>query len=448
MPQWKSAACAALKFVSFVAKNMFCGNLGAMTTQGNELIIVGGGAAGLMAAITAGELGLKALVLERRHRPGLKLLITGNNRCNLSHLSPPEELLRAYGEPCAGFLRPAVEALPPQKLCNYLKINGLQTTTMRDGRVYPLSERADDVLHFFLDRLRELAVPLTLNCPVRDITALPSGGFRVTTESGFSLEANNILLATGGVSYPKTGSVGDGQRLAAQLGHTVTPLRAGLAGVDIDDNIYNWLANGREDDIPDVALRVLSHGETVATLRGNILCCGGILRGAAIFDATRLIARRNLRDFELRADFAPNTPPQRLNAAVMARLLPPALSEGLRRAMRTPNDWARLKDYPLSVQGIRPLKEAIVTVGGVSLEEIDPRTMQSKIRPGLYFAGELMDVDGPTGGYNLHAAFATARLAVQAIAGRATRPQGDRDRRETHERREPPKEPFWRSRRR
>ncbi len=134
-----------------------------MTTQGNELIIVGGGAAGLMAAVTAGELGLKALVLERRHRPGLKLLITGNNRCNLSHLSPPEELLRAYGEPCAAFLRPAIEALPPNKLCNYLKSNGLQTTVLRDGRVYPISERADDVLHFFLDRLRELAVPLTLN---------------------------------------------------------------------------------------------------------------------------------------------------------------------------------------------------------------------------------------------------------------------------------------------
>jgi predicted Rossmann fold flavoprotein len=402
-----------------------------MTT---DLIIIGAGAAGLMAACRAGEAGLNCLLLERRHRPGLKLLMCGNNRCNLSHSGNALSLMRDYGEPVGVFLETALQECPPAVLRKWFSNCGLETVVQRN-RIYPRSGKADDVLYCFTDRLRDLEVPLMLNCPAQKISPI-TGGYEVSCGK-VCLRSRFVLLATGGVSYPKTGSVGDGQRMAGELGLRLEPYRPGLAGIEVSDT---WLQNrsAREEaGIPSVRVHIFSQGREIAATEGNLLAAGNCLRGSAIFDATRILGRREISNFSLRLDLFPEHTPavleQRLlaawrktgqaaatlNAVELDHTFAAGLSQKLQSAFQA-SDFAglaaALKAMALTNPVIRPLKEAIVTIGGVALDEIDRENMQSRKLPGLFFAGEVMDVDGPTGGYNLHAAFASARLAIQAIA--------------------------------
>ncbi|MBR0458510.1 MAG: aminoacetone oxidase family FAD-binding enzyme [Victivallales bacterium] len=391
----------------------------------NDLIIIGAGAGGLMASVYAAESGINAITLERRHRPGLKLLMCGNNRCNISHDASVEDMLEAYGEPVGPFLKQALEAFSPSLLRNWFGAAGIATTVSHD-RIYPATEDADDILHCFTDQMRSLAAPLMLNCPVAEIRTLEAGGFEVVTEAGFTFQAANLLLTTGGVSYPKTGSVGDGQRLAAALGHKVTPLRPALAGIEVTDR---WLQPRDNTDLPDTRLTIRTdEGVDVATTSGNILCTSTALRGTAVFDAVRIISRQNIRGYKLILDLFPNLSQEDLAAQLQGEdryedllklNLPGIIADELERELKdlTPEKAAAsLKARRLNVRDIRPLKEAIVTMGGVDLSEVNPVTMESKLVSGLYFAGELLDIDGPTGGYNLHAAFATARLAIASLA--------------------------------
>ncbi len=406
-----------------------------------DLVIIGAGAAGLMAACCAGEAGLKGLLLERRHRPGLKLLLCGNNRCNLSHDGTASSLMRDYGEPVGGFLEKALQECPPAVLRKWFSSCGLETTVLKD-RIYPSSGKADDVLHCFTDRLRDLEQPLMLNCPVQKISAVPGGGYEITCGK-ICLQSRFVLVTTGGVSYPKTGSVGDGQRMAGELGLRLEPFRAGLAGIEVS-NAWLPLRSGREEaGIPSVRIHLFSQGQEVASTAGNLLAAGNCLRGSAIFDATRILGRRNISDFSLELDFFPELSVQALvqrlqaawrktgqasatlNALGFEHVFAAGLSQELQAGFAA-GDFAAvsaaLKAMPLENPVIRPLKEAIVTIGGVALDEIDPQSMESRKLPGLFFAGEVLDIDGPTGGYNLHAAFASARLAIQNIAGKLQRP--------------------------
>ena len=386
-----------------------------------QLIIIGGGAAGLMAAATAGETGLKCIVLERRHRPGLKLLMCGNNRCNISHAGTPEDMKEAYGEPTASFLDEALRRFSSTALRSLFSRWKVPTIVARD-RIYPASEDADDVLHCFTDKIRDFEIPFMTNCPVSSIEPLPDGGFMVKSPS-LSITAKYVLLATGGYSYPKTGSVGDGQRIAAELGLNVTEPRPGLAGVTV---AQPWLQPGEKADIQQAEITVYDGEQRrIAVTRGNLLVEGDCLRGTAIFDAVRQISRHNLQDFSLVLDLFPGTSVTSLQSllsrgslasALAKQDIPHPLCELFADAAPSSSPAQFFKRIPLDVTEIRPLKEAIVTVGGIALQEIDPNTMECKRFPGLFFAGELMDIDGPTGGFNLHAAFATARLAIASIA--------------------------------
>ncbi|NMA43790.1 MAG: aminoacetone oxidase family FAD-binding enzyme [Oligosphaeraceae bacterium] len=401
-----------------------------------DLLIVGAGAAGLFAACRAAEAGINAALLERRHRPGLKLLLSGNNRCNLSQKGSIAELLSDYGEPVASFIRPALQAFGPEDLRHWLAQRGLPTSVIRN-RIYPRSGKADDVLHCFTDRLRDLELPLLLNCPVQKILPV-AGGFQLHCPR-FSLQSRFVLLCSGGVSYPKTGSVGDGQRMAGELGHRIEPYRPGLAGMEVDNPSFQKQTKAQELDLPEVSLSLSSQGRPIAVLNGNLLIANNCLRGSAIFDASRIIARQKLQHFELHLDLLPALPRQRLSEQLrqlqQSKLpLPELLYKlGLDKRLATElgaelraggkatdmnHLLANLKSLPLLKPRIRPLKEAIVTIGGVSLNDIDPNSMQSLRCPGLYFAGEVIDIDGPTGGYNLQAAFSSANLALQSIAAK------------------------------
>lgn len=345
-----------------------------------DLIIIGGGAAGLMAGAAAGELGLKTLVLERKHKPGRKLLMCGNARCNLTTNISEDRMLQMFGEPVGPFLEPAIRSFTPSMLQRWFAANGLKTVVKAGNKVYPHTEKASDVLNLFTDRLRDTQVSLACSAVVQHLEKIKDG-FRVTTDN-FVVESSYVLIATGGVSYPKTGSVGDGQEWAQKLGHTVAPFQPGLVGFEVDPKVIK----GRVGKIYEKAtVEVLVKGKPVGQTFGVFEIEKWGVGGTALTDASRIAARRKLTDYVLRV----------------------SVQDGPVEEIR-----------PL---GTRPIKEAMVTVGGVALSEINHRTLESARCPGLYFAGEVMDVDGPTGGYNLQCAFSTARLAVTAVGKRCGR---------------------------
>lgn len=341
------------------------------------LLVIGGGAAGLFGGCLAGERGLGTLILERKHKPGRKLLMCGNGRCNLTKDIPPDQMLRDTGEPMATFLAPALRALPPSAIQAWFQRHGVPLKKMNDRRVFPSSEQASDVVHALTDALRDTGTSLCLNAPVERLEHLTDGDtrFRAST-AHFSIDARRVLIATGGVSYPKTGSAGDGQKFAKALGHSLKPYRPGLVGFVVS---HPWVDAHAGTTLEQVAFRVFRNGQRLYEGLGQMDCESWGLGGAAAYNASRCVARNNLNDFEIEWSVG--------------------------------RDTVRIRNPET-----RPLKEAIVTIGGVPLNEIEPESMESRKCPGLYFAGEVMDVDGPTGGYNLSAAFATAAAAITHVS--------------------------------
>ncbi len=346
--------------------------------QQTTLVIIGGGAAGLMGACHAGELGVPTLLIERKHRFGSKLLMCGNGRCNLTSRMNSQRMLADFGPPLDSFLHRALEKFAPAQLMQWFEARGLPLMQTSDGKVFPRSERAPDVVHCFQDELRRLQAALCMQAPVTDIVPLAEG-FRVQTPM-LSVEARYVLVATGGVSYPKTGSVGDGQRIAGHLGLRVQPFRPGLVGVVLEND---WVQRNQGEQFTQAVARVYDGARLIGETGGLLECERWGVGGGCITNATRMLSRAAATRPAIEVVSAPGAKAFRIDPVKM-----------------------------------RPLKEAMVTVGGVDLAEVSPTTMEAQRIPGLFFAGEVLDIDGPTGGYNLTAAFATARLAVQEVARR------------------------------
>lgn len=335
----------------------------------------------MFASAAAAERALRAVLIERKARLGSKVLMTANGRCNFTKDISPDDFLRDLklpGNPhtTAKFTERAIRECPPRKIIAGFKSLNIPLRRMADARMFPANGQASTIVHAFGDILRESAFPIITNAPVNGISRLEGGGFAVETRN-FAICAKNVLLATGGASYPKTGSVGDGQKFAAALGHRIVPLRSGLIGLETNDRRITSRAGARFEE---ARAKVISpDGRTLYEHRGEVDCEAFGISGAAVYNCQRFITHAGLRDFEIEVWLG--------------------------------KDRIRFRNLKS-----RPLKEAIVTIGGVDTDEINPETMESKIIPGLYFAGEVMDIDGPTGGYNLTLAFATARKAVAAIS--------------------------------
>ncbi len=399
-----------------------------------DVIIVGGGPAGMFAAITAAKRGRKCLLLERNDRLGKKLLITGKGRCNVTNDCDNAEVMKNI--PRNGrFLFSALAACPTEKVMAFFEDAGCELKTERGNRVFPVSDRSQSVLDVLKKELKASGVTVRTG-RVTEIREIP-GGMAVWVGED-EITAENVILATGGLSYPTTGSTGDGYQLAQELGHTVTacegslvPLQAGPDCADMQGlslrNVAVKLLDGRGKVLfSDFGELLFTHfgvsGPTVlsasAHLKGEN--CKLVIDLKPALEEAKL-DERILRDLTMYRNRSMENAltdllPRSMIPVVLNRLsIDPdmqanALDKQKRKAM-----VALLKGFSVDIAGKRPVEEAIITSGGIKVGEIDPKTMASKIVPGLYFAGEIIDCDAYTGGFNLQIAWATGYAAGMAV---------------------------------
>ena len=405
-----------------------------------DIVVIGGGAAGMLAAFSAASHGVSVTLLERNEKLGRKLYITGKGRCNLTNDCAPDEVLSSVPRN-SRFLYSAVNRFPPAEVKKFFTELGVPLKTERGGRVFPRSDRAADIIDALLFALRRKRVGIlrerALHILVRD-----GGVAGVVTENG-EIACRAVVLATGGMSYPLTGSTGDGYAMAAELGHTIVataPSLVPLVAAGEDCPKMQGLA------LKNVAVKVKnSRGKTIYSEQGELLFTHFGLSGPLILSASA-----HMRDFErdhysVLIDLKPALDEQKLDARILRDFEENANREfqnaldGLLPRLMVPVIVARsgippetrvhsvtkaqrrrlmelFKEFRVEITGPRPLDEAIVTSGGVKVSEIDPKTMASKRIAGLYFAGEIMDVDAYTGGFNLQIAWCTGKAAGEGAA--------------------------------
>lgn len=423
-----------------------------------RVIVVGGGAAGLMAAGQAAELGAQTLVLEKMNRPGRKLRITGKGRCNLTNVAPVDEAIANFGT-SGRFLRQAFSRFYTQELISFFGRVGVRTVTERGGRVFPASGQAQEVLDALVRWVHARGVAIQTRSPVErlliergrvvgvEVGRSPAKGAEIPWEkvpAGRIYDAHAVIVATGGASYPQTGSTGDGYGLAAAAGHTIVPIRPALIPLETVGDIAARLEGL---SLRNVTVRMLVDGKKRGEAFGEMLFTHFGLSGPIILSLSRRVvdALRGGQKVVLAIDLKPALDEGTLDARLLrdlnsrgrqhlrtllkgllpTKMIPLCLDlTGIspykaghqltaleRRRLRL---W--LKDFRLEVAAHRPLAEAIITAGGVDTREVEPRTMGSRLVGGLYFAGEVLDVDAETGGYNLQAAFSTGWLAGRYAA--------------------------------
>jgi predicted Rossmann fold flavoprotein len=410
-----------------------------------EVVVIGAGAAGLVAAERAAARGRQTLLLEKNPRPGVKILMSGGTRCNLTHATDCRGIVAAYG-PQGRFLHSALAQLSPQDLIALVEGEGVATKVETTGKVFPVSNRATDVLAAFLARLHRTNCELALGEPVVDVERWDTG-FRVTT-SRRTLTTQKLIITTGGKSYPKSGTSGDGYTWAVRLGHTLVPPRPALTPLTTE---VPWVRSLQGITIEDVALTLVERGPAAAPAkpldrrRGSLLFTHFGLSGPVALDISRTVSQHpHPQQLVLQVDFLPQLNDSQLEQVLRDEIarggkrqavtlvpaaLPHRLAEALFRVARIdPNLRAAelgkparqnilesLKRTQLPLTGTLGYAKAEVTAGGVSLDEIDSSTMQSKRVENLYWAGEVIDLDGPIGGYNFQAAFSTGWLAGLSV---------------------------------
>ncbi|MEQ8786712.1 MAG: NAD(P)/FAD-dependent oxidoreductase [Pirellulaceae bacterium] len=413
-----------------------------------DVVVIGAGAAGLFAAIRAAERGRRTLLLEKNRRPGVKILMSGGTRCNLTHNTDVRGIVSAYGKP-GRFLHSPLATLGPSDVVAFFEAEGVATKIESTGKVFPQSNRAADVLAALLSRLRRTECELALEEPLTELTSI-ADGFRLVT-SRRTLTAAHVIVTTGGKSYPGSGTTGDGYAWCEALGHTIVPPRPALTPITTNDE---WVRELTGVTIEDVDVRVVDPDPSsasnqtkkkkedwLARQRGSFLFTHFGLSGPAVLDVSRAVTgHAQPHRLLLVCDFLPAKSAEQLLdefkrfaaddgkkqvVALLAAWAPRRLAEALLAQAQVPLDlraaeaskdvWRRvvgaLKQQPIHISGARGFKKAEVTAGGVALGEVDSRTMESRVCPGLYLAGEILDLDGPIGGYNFQAAFSTGWLA-------------------------------------
>ena len=406
-----------------------------MNTRKTDCIVIGGGPAGMMAAITAAERGRSVILLEHEKFCGRKLRITGKGRCNVCNDCDEKTFLKNVPRN-PKFLYSALNRFSPADTIAYFEGLGVPLKTERGSRVFPVSDNAHDVAKALEREMKRTGVHLVLE-EAKEILTADGQVCGVRTDKRV-LECDSVLIATGGISYPLTGSAGDGYRMAEALGHTVTALRPSLVPLESYD-AYCGEMQGLS--LKNVTLRALdSRGNTVFSELGEMMFTHFGVTGPLVLSASAHLRDMDSEAYRLEIDLKPGLDEAKLDARLLRdfdkyknRDFANALSDLAGRTMipvlvrlsgipaeTKVNSITReqrqtllhlFKAFPVSVSGPRPVSEAIVTSGGVNVKEVDPRTMASKLVPGLFFAGEVLDVDAYTGGFNLQIAWSTGRVA-------------------------------------
>lgn len=410
-----------------------------------DVIVIGGGAAGLMAAGTAARAGRSVLLLEKMEKSARKVCITGKGRCNLTNICPPEEFLEKVR---AGrdFFRPAFRTLDNQALCRFFERQGVKLEVEQGRRVFPRSGKAWDIADALRYWCSDNGVETLLNARVREILTVGNRVYGVTyrNKRGFTrkAEARNVILATGGASYPATGSTGDGYGLAHAVGHTIVEVRPALVPLE-SGHADRFLLSGLQ--LRNVQVALLIDGTVADEAFGELQFSRRGVEGATTLRLSRravdalIDGKQVALSLDLKPALSPeilrerihrereSLPPDAFFGELLRKLMPRQLVQPMARGLHIPTSTPlhqltdqqvdelidTLKHFLVPISDYRPFEEAIVTAGGVSTEEVDPETLQSKIVRGLYFAGEVLDIDADTGGYNLQIAFSTGFLAGQ-----------------------------------
>ncbi|MBR5975419.1 MAG: aminoacetone oxidase family FAD-binding enzyme [Clostridiales bacterium] len=435
-----------------------------------DVLVVGGGAAGLMAACTARKEKAEVLIMEKNRQPGQKLLLTGHGRCNLTNIRIPDNYREAYHEN-ARFLTSALHAFSPEDVREYFRSLGVPTHEEDAGRIFPDTENAETVLNALVKEYQSMDGKIEEAMPADEIRynvenglweVLPVGTDRDGNKRSFP--AKSVILACGGKSYfmhaADEGMAADAYRIAESLGHEVVPCQPALAPILLSAFSKDPARHVNEEDpldamtgvtIPDIGTSLWVDGKKLASAEGDLLFTHQGLSGPAAMELSRYLpAEKGLypkEHVQFCIDFLPDRNREEIDKALLkaikerpnmsirktltivflhilksASLVWPKEDKPGHSVTKAERGYIveRLKKFPLDVEKCTPLHQAYVTRGGVSVKEIDPKTMESKIRPGLFFAGEIMDVDGISGGYNLQCAWSTGYVAGRAAALRST----------------------------
>jgi hypothetical protein len=410
-----------------------------------QVIVIGGGPAGMMAAITSAESGNKVILIEKMQSLGRKLLITGKGRCNITSSLEMDDFIK--NTPGNGmFLYSCFKNFTNQDIINFLKKQGLEVKEERGNRIFPITDKSLDVLKCFTKRLKELNVEIRLNTKVNEIIVKDGQAIGVKTKNE-TIKADKIICATGGKSYPLTGSTGDGYEMAKKIGHTVTNIKPSLVPLEVfEKNLCKKLQglslkNVKIEMIDKAKNKIIydDFGEMIFTHFG--------VSGPTILSSSaHLVRYKNIeqlmteRKIILKIDFKPALTEEKLDERILRdfeqeknkqfknsldkllpqKLIPVIIEKSGINENKKVNEIRKeerkklvklLKNFEVEIKQFRPIEEAIITSGGINIKEINPKTMESKIVNGLYFAGEIIDVDAYTGGFNLQIAYSTGYTA-------------------------------------
>lgn len=403
----------------------------------SKVIIAGGGAAGMMAAVTAARNGKKVLLIEKNEKLGRKLFITGKGRCNITNSADIEDLFSGVvSNP--KFLYSSFYSLTNDQVIEFFEDLGVKTKVERGGRVFPESDHSSDVIRALEQEMKRLGVDVCLKTGVKEILIEDENARGVILSSGKKLYSDAVIIATGGISYPSTGSTGDGYRFARACGHKVTELSPSLVPMEVKE----WYAKELMGlSLRNIAIRITAGKKKLYEEFGEMLFTHYGVTGPVILSASSIVGRRlKEQELTLHIDLKPALTEEQLDKRVLREfeanhnrqfknavdsLFPAKLKPVIVELSGIPeekkvNEITKeerlhfvhlIKDFTMTLTGLRGYSEAIITKGGVSVKEIDPGTMESKLVKGLYFAGEVLDLDAVTGGYNLQIAWSTGYLA-------------------------------------
>lgn len=403
----------------------------------SNVIVIGGGAAGMMAAVFAARNGQNVQLLEKNEKLGKKLFITGKGRCNITNAADIEDLFTAViSNP--KFLYSGFYSFTNQQVIDFFEELGVKTKVERGERVFPVSDHSSDVIAAFSRELKSLGVSVSLHTEVKELLCEQDKVCGVLLTNGKKMKADAVIVATGGISYPSTGSTGDGYRFARETGHRVTELLPSLVPMEV----RQWYAKELQGlSLRNIEIRITDGKKKLYEEFGEMLFTHYGVTGPVILSASSVVGKTlRKKELTLHIDLKPALSEEQLDKRILrefdanhnkqyknsidslfpAKLKPVMIELSEIEPEKKVNEITKeerqrlvhlIKDFTMTLTGLRGYNEAIITKGGVSVKEIDPGTMESKIIKGLYFAGEVLDLDAVTGGYNLQIAWSTGYLA-------------------------------------